>query len=422
MSKRVYLPITSGVNARDLLRCGFLQQLKGNEVVVLTPLANHPGFQQEFGNRSVTLIEMPPDVYGVPQALASRGRRWIRQHAPAFEKAWQFACPPWCPNTKPFLDCFRRFQPDVVAIPTPRKENAGDCGLALAAQIAGVPTICLVSSWDNPRKGRFRVHCDRAAVWNDINARDMVEIQGYRRDQVLATGPMQFDPYFNHPRLLSRAEFCRRMGLDEAKRILLVATVGPFIKDQAFIVDELLAAKDKGQLGAPIQIIARVHFADRAEFFWEYEKRGDFMLDRPGKWSYRFLGSPRGWTMYADDIDFMANLLCHSDVVISMGSTVIIEAAIFDTPSIVVAYSPYENAEVGRVLDGFAFRKHFRELVENNLLTIVRCREQLTQRVNQCLLEPATYQNERQEIVRKIVQFTDGRSSERAAAAVLSTC
>jgi CDP-glycerol:poly(glycerophosphate) glycerophosphotransferase len=422
MGKRIYLPISSGVNARDLLRCGFLDQLQGNELVVITPLARHAGFRREFSRPHVTLVDMPPDVYGIPQALASRQRRWIRGHAPWLERAWRLASRALCPNVEPFLHCFRQLKPDVVALPTPRKENIGDCGLALAAQFAGVPTVCLVSSWDNPRKGKFRVHCNRAAVWNDINARDMVEVQGHHPHEVLVTGPMQMDPYFNHPGLLSRAEFCRRMGLDEHRRILLVATVGPLIKDQAFLVEELFSASDQGELAAPVQVIARVHFADRAEFFWEYERRRDFVLDRPGRWSYRFLGSPRGWTMDADDMTMMANLLRHSDVVISMGSTVLIEAAIFDTPGIAVAYSPHEPEEVRRKLDESAFRKHFRELVEQKLINIVRSREELIRWVNQYLADPSCHRRERSEVVRQIVQFTDGRSSERAAAAVLNAC
>ena len=50
-----------------------------------------------------------------------------------------------------------------------------------------------------------------------------------------------------------------------------------------------------------------------------------------------------GWTMDNEDVDIMANILYHSDVIISPGSTVTIEAAIFDTPIVFPTFNPRQQ-------------------------------------------------------------------------------
>jgi hypothetical protein len=408
----IYLPVSSGINARDLLECGLVQALAGERLVAVSPLAVLEEFRRRTDALGVSLVAPPAAGSFGATAIMARSRAWVR-HRPLVPAVWRSASRLLCRELRGYWRMFDRQPPDAVVIPTPRRENELDIALALAAQLAGIPTICVVSSWDNPGKGRFRAHCDAAAVWNDDNRRVMIRQHGYGNGEVRVTGPLQFDPYFRGYEPADRPTWCRRWGLDPSRPVILLCTAGPFIRDQTFLVDELVRARGNGTIHRASQILIRVHFADKTEFFRPYESLDGVRVQWHARW-YRMLG-PYGWTMHLEDIHHMADTLTHSDVVVSMGSTVTVEAAVFDTPALVVSYSPYEPDAVARIIEGLAFKQHFRPLVERSLIPVARSRDVFLDWVRTLMADRSVHRQERRAIVAEIVQFTDGRSAERVA-------
>ena len=60
----------------------------------------------------------------------------------------------------------------------------------------GIPTLGIVRSWDNVYKG-IRRRPQQLAVWNTVNRDELLDLEGYRPDQVHIIGSPQFDPYFD---------------------------------------------------------------------------------------------------------------------------------------------------------------------------------------------------------------------------------
>jgi hypothetical protein len=129
--------------------------------------------------------------------------------------------------------------------------------------------------------------------------------------------------------------------------------------------------------------------------------------------------STLGWTMTVSDLERMAALVRHADVMVNFATTVTLEAAIVDTPTLLVAFSPIDPDEMQRYVVGLHFGMHYKALVERDLVPIAWNRAQLIDGVNQLLDDVNLYASQRAAIVREWVQFTDGRSGLRLGDAIL---
>jgi CDP-glycerol glycerophosphotransferase (TagB/SpsB family) len=117
--------------------------------------------------------------------------------------------------------------------------------------------------------------------------------------------------------------------------------------------------------------------------------------------------------MTREDVVFVANMLHHADVVITPGSTMTLEAAIFDTPTLVPIFHVYQPEMASNYFASVGFSKHLGRLERLDLVPIIRTAEELGPAINQCLANPSWYKVQRSQLVRDYVHFTDGRSVER---------
>jgi CDP-glycerol glycerophosphotransferase (TagB/SpsB family) len=115
----------------------------------------------------------------------------------------------------------------------------------------------------------------------------------------------------------------------------------------------------------------------------------------------------------------MAARVRHADVMVNFATTVTLEAAITDTPTLLVAFSPIDPQEMQRYVVELHFKMHYKALVERDLVPVAWDREQLVDWINRYLEDPSRYRAQRRAIVQEWVQFTDGRSAERLGDAIL---
>jgi CDP-glycerol glycerophosphotransferase (TagB/SpsB family) len=268
-----------------------------------------------------------------------------------------------------------------------------------------------VRSWDNIQK-HLRTRADALTVWNDLNAREAASIDRYRRSRVTPVGAPQLDVYFANDAPALGAE---ELGLDRRKRTLLLATSSfTYDSDQTYLVDMLLEAIRAGDIHQPLQIVLRLHPDDRVGRYLKYRRAPEVILDIPESYL-----ATLGWTMTAEDLRRMAALLRHADVMVNFATTVTLEAAIVDTPTVLVAFSPIDPEEMQRYVVGLHFRMHYKALIERDLVPVAWDRAQLVSWINRYLDDPSLYRAQRAEIVRHWVQFTDGASGQRLGDAIL---
>jgi hypothetical protein len=160
--------------------------------------------------------------------------------------------------------------------------------------------------------------------------------------------------------------------------------------------------------------VLRLHPDDQVGRYLKYRHAPEVILDIPE----RYLAT-LGWTMTRHDVEHTRALLWHADVMVNFATTLTLEAAIVDTPTVLVAFSPIDPEEMQRYVVGLHFRMHYKALVERDLVPVAWDRGQLVGWINRYLDDPALYREQRAAIVREWVQFTDGRSGERLGDEIL---
>lgn len=410
----IYLTVTAGSRLRDILRLGTLNYLIEDpqvHVVLLTPADQDPEFVSEFSSERVSIRHLH-------QFHLSRSHKAIimarwKLKSRRLVDAWSWLEQRLLPSDL-YDDLFRELPPSVVVLTDPIKDR--ELPLALNAARRGIRTLGLIRSWDNILK-RLATRPGVLALPNGVNKQEAMDLELYRDSELKVTGTPQFDPYFDESVIMAREEFIGGLGLDPSKRLILLATAGAkFQYVQATWLDLLLRAQENGEFSVPTQIVCRNHAGDELGPFlnWKYDNREGLYMDFPRRW----LGS-LGWSMTPQDVEHVANLLCHADVVVTPASTMGLEAAIFDTPAVVVAFNEVLPEVTRDVLIKSTFTRHYKALVDEDLLPVAGTSQELIDLVNKYLLQPSLHAEQRSAIVERWIKPSDGLSSRRIADLIL---
>jgi CDP-glycerol glycerophosphotransferase (TagB/SpsB family) len=124
--------------------------------------------------------------------------------------------------------------------------------------------------------------------------------------------------------------------------------------------------------------------------------------------------------MSRDDLRRLYATMKHSDLIVNVTSTVVVDAAFFDTPSICIGYGLSHPKTHFNSPMRFFEMDHYRYIMDAGATRVVQSAEQLLSDMKMYLADPAVDSAGRQRIAREIGQFNDGRSAERVADAVIA--
>jgi hypothetical protein len=228
----------------------------------------------------------------------------------------------------------------------------------------GVPTVAIMNSWDNPSTKRTVVdQPDWVLVWGPQTKAHAVRYMKMRPDRVVEFGAAQFDVFSTPPRV-TRAEFCRRHGIDPAKRVLLYAGSSKG-SDEFHHLCMIEEAIDRGELNNLV-VVYRPHPWGDGGY------KGERLLDHP--WRHVVIdNSMRAYLEgvragrktisladYADTHDTLSSV----DALVSPLSTIILEGAMHGKP--VLCFIPEQKEG-----SSFNLQKrliHFEEMFANSLI------------------------------------------------------
>ncbi|MCG9881414.1 MAG: CDP-glycerol glycerophosphotransferase family protein, partial [Bacteroidia bacterium] len=318
---------------------------------------------------------------------------------------------------KSYKSQFLDYKPDLVIV-TRVLNYSKDYPILRMADKLKVPAISLVSSWDNlTSKGFYSFSINKIVVWNNVLKEEAMSLFGYPEKDIFVSGIPRYDSFFNYEPKISKKEYCLKMGLDPNKKIILYGTgsattgrtsidlVSPEPEIADFIVDNINNGKIENA-----QLIVRLHPQAEVNSYEFLKNKLNLVLQIPGK-STSFQDRLFSKT---DDDDF-ANTLYFSDVVVNLGSTISIDAAVFDKPIICIFYDfrglrPFEKS-VKRL---YHF-DHYHKLLKTNGIKLSDSNEVLIEDINTYLNNPKLLVNERFEMVKQQCFYTDGKSGERVA-------
>ena len=405
----VAISITEGRSVRDLFYNGLLDYFRDAncDVTVFTEATTVPRFIEEWQRPGVEFAPLLPcdptarrsRAFWMRRRVAKTGSRALLRGWLAFEGRAFYRLRP------EYLERFRRDRSALLLTTHAHLHREGE--ILRAAKSLGIPTLGVVRSWDNVYKG-IRSRPDRLAVWNEINRQEVIDLEGYAPGEVEITGPPQFDPYFASGKVWSRERLAAYFNLDPARPIILYATHGFYSNlDETGWMDDLLALVDSQVVQGRPQIICRLHPWSRLEHFRRFAAHPEVRLSFVDRY-----WPALSWYMTRDDVELIGNILRHADAVITPGSTITLEAAIFDRPTVCPIYHNYQTY-LAQDFFGRALGMHFKRIRALDLVPMIDRREDFAAAINRCLSEPSWYASERAQMVRDYVHFTDGHSTQR---------
>ncbi len=409
--KNIIISFDEGRVVRDLFCNGLLDMLinQGYSIDVFTPAARVESFVKQWEKPGVKFYPIKPYIFTEKDHLILRWRIRIGKYAPFILPLWNFlekkisATP-----DSEVRNLLLQNRPSLVVITDPKDHY--EKPVFRAAQSLGIPTLGVVRSWDNLYKG-FRLRPDHLAVWSQTNREEAINIVKYKSERVHIIGPTQFDAYFDPRGVWSRNEFASRIGLDPERPIITLATMGAYqhYYDETYLLDWLVEAIQSEVIPNNCQVVCRLHPVSKLEHFLRFQ---DYEFVRLS-WMNKFIPSV-DWTMTKEDVFFVGNLLRHSNVIVSPGSTITIEAAIFDTPTILPIFHTYQP-ELNQIQFKKMWTNHFRRLRDMDLIPIIERPDDLAPAIQHALDDRSWYHEQRVQLVKDYVFFTDGKSTDRLA-------
>lgn len=229
------------------------------------------------------------------------------------------------PVDRSLVGILRDASPDLLMVTPLLGVSEHQFDILRAANHLGIRTCLPVNSWDNLSTGaELRFRPQRLLVWNAIQRHEAVADHGVSEDSVVITGAQCFDRWFERQPSRSRAEFCRRVGLDpDHPYVLYVCSALMDATDEARYAGEWvrLLRNCEDPLVRQAGILVRPH--PQRMRYW------DESGVRPGETNYVLWGeNPVDGDSRAGYFDSMA----HAAAVVGISSTAMIEAGFLGKP------------------------------------------------------------------------------------------
>jgi hypothetical protein len=301
-------------------------------------------------------------------------------------------------------------KPDAVFTVTPfhRQEDL----LLRVCSHKGLKMITAILSFDNiTKRGWIPVYYDVYTVWNKENKEQLQKIYPFTRSKpVHITGAPQFDFYFKQGYLLSKEEWQNVVGIpaNNNKKIILYAG-GPqaLFPQEPMYLQQLDKAITNGAIKDAI-ILFRCHPIDRIER-WKDAVGNSSNIVFDASWT----GNEKMGNVNITDADIMklCSTLAYTDVHVNVCSTMTVDGSAFNKPQIGPAY--LNTAKASHLLQQLYWQEHFVPVMQTKGLMLAKSEQELIMHVNKALSEPGLYTKANEAILKSIITYNNGKSTER---------
>jgi hypothetical protein len=301
------------------------------------------------------------------------------------------------------LERVRREGPEVVLA---NSQMRAVVPFVLAAQRDSRPVVGHIASWDHTvGKGIVAPHLRRYIVQNEVMRDDLVRYHDVDASRIVVTGWPQTDVFH---RRRPRAEFealLAELGLDPTRPVVLVMgntpTNAPF-EDR--LVERLLAWWQESRASERFSLLFRPHPRDRDwhERFAAALTCGGVAVQEPS----------------FTDLETLAVLLQHGNVVVANAGTILLDALVNDRPAVCVLYDQGAPAGESWALKNVS-GEHYKALMESDAFYRAARFEEVADGIERALVHPGELSAARVRLARDVVGDIDGKAAARVADAIV---
>ncbi|MCA9735065.1 hypothetical protein KC799_23220 [candidate division KSB1 bacterium] len=255
---------------------------------------------------------------------------------------------------------------NISCILTPGMGNFGfwnEGNFAREAQRLGLPAFAAITNYDNIVNMGYRgFHPTCLAVWSRQMADEAIKLHGFSANKLEITGPVQYDR-FMMPLPKTREKFLLSLNLDPTKKTILFA--GGVNINHYFDIYRVFIEQKEKICKEPFNFIVRPYPHPKLT-----ESPAWIILENLFKQSGAYISNPGSVDANGDrtaelktDLAFdegpdeLNYLLRYSDVMVNYFSTIGLEAAICDLPTIHIGFDAYTFGLRFSVTTGFLQRQ-----------------------------------------------------------------
>jgi hypothetical protein len=236
-----------------------------------------------------------------------------------------------------YQDLFVKYQPDLILAST-----AGwriDRYFLREANRSNLKTAVVVVGWDNPSaNGLPGAFVDYINVWSKIHQWELNKGIDWPLDKIHIGGMPLYDNYLTKKWLVSRDDYFKAHGLDPEKKLLAFVATALSITPNLHIIQALAEIVSHNQLEMPTQLLVRLH-PNHYKPVERYEQEREAIFELAKQYPNVHVVAPRalagGLPRYSgEDFEEKASMIAHCDMMISIYSTMVVEAALHNKPVI----------------------------------------------------------------------------------------
>lgn len=331
------------------------------------------------------------------------------------------------PRPNLYADLFVKYKPDLVIAST-----AGwrlDRYLLREAALHSVPTLAAIVGWDNPSSYAIRgASMDYATCWSKLQKDELVYGSDWGPRRVHIGGIPSYDGYFRKQWLLSKEDYFKLHGLDPNRKLISYACSFVHFAPNYPNVEALAKLVSSNSLAEPSQLLVRLHpshFQDKPRIFAE-ERERIFALEKQYPNVHVVQPVPLGGSLGyygGEDMDEKSSMMAHSDVLVTVYSTMVVETAVHDTPIVAAVIDipggwnkPKKFSLSLKKIGNWPTHKRFRDARAGR---VARDEKELCEAINVYLKNPSLDAAERRKFVEDEITFADGTSGKRTAEFIL---
>lgn len=324
----------------------------------------------------------------------------------------------WTPGL--YTDLFEKYRPGLVVASTPGWRF--DRYLLREAAARGVRTAAAVVGWDNPSSYRLPgAPVGWANCWSDLQKEELVLGSDWDPARVNIGGIPTYDGYFRKQWLMPRDQYFALHGLDPQRKLLSFACSFVTFSPNYQNIEALARLVNSGELAEPCQLLIRLHpnhFLKGSLYEQEAEKVRRLAAEMPHVHLVEPvpLGGELGHYS-GEDMPEKASMMAHSDIFLTVYSTMVVETAIHDRPIVSVCIDapggwnrPEKFSLALSEIGEWPTHQRFRAARAGRVAFDERS---LKESVNFYLQNPDADRDERRQFIQDECTFTDGSSGKR---------
>jgi hypothetical protein len=234
-----------------------------------------------------------------------------------------------------YADLFEKYQPSLVIAASPGFRL--DRYLLREAAARHVPTAACIISWDSSSSyGLPGARVDWITCWSDIQKKELMGGADWPAERVNVGGMPPYDGYLTGQWVLPRQEYFAQHNLDPGRKLLSYASSFVSWSPNIQNIDALVRLVASDQLSQPCQLLVRLH---PIHMSGHYIAEADQIREVARQNAHIHVVEPTPMGSlghYGEDVTERTSMMAHSDIFLTVYSTMVVEASFQETPIISV--------------------------------------------------------------------------------------